>query len=70
MLEVEEKMDMAAIPAAARAAHSKLSASGKITKVEALTKDGKTSYEAAVLKKGKITEIAVTAGGGDPLKEE
>jgi len=68
LLEVEQEIEMATVPEAVRTALLKLSAGGKITKVEALTKGGKTTYEAAIQKKGKTTEAAVTAEG-TPVKD-
>jgi uncharacterized membrane protein YkoI len=63
VVELEEEIDMASVPAAARSALTKLSTGGKITKVEVLTKGGKTTYEAAIEKNGKSTEVTVTAEG-------
>ena len=68
VVEVEQEIDMAALPNAARGALLKLSEGGKITKVEALTKGGKTTYEAAIKKNGKTTEATVTAEG-TPVKD-
>jgi hypothetical protein len=55
---------MAALPAAARDAIQKKAGTGRVTKVEALSKGGKlVAYEAAVLKGTKTSEIAVTPEG-------
>jgi len=64
VVEIEDEVDMAALPAAARDAIQKKAGSGKVTRVEALSKGGKlVAYEAAVLKGTKTSEIAVTPEG-------
>jgi hypothetical protein len=64
VVEVEEEVDIAGIPAAARDAIQKKAATGKVTKVEALSKSGKlVAYEAAVMKGKKSSEVAVTPEG-------
>jgi len=63
VLSVEEEVTLDSIPAAARAAIEKQAAGGKITKVETLTKGKTVTYEAAVVRKGKTSEIAVAADG-------
>lgn len=61
LVEVEEEMDNAAVPAAAMTA---LTAHGTISKVESVTKDGVVSYESIVkTKAGKCVEVAVDAAG-------
>ena len=69
VVEVEEEVDISAIPAAAKAAFEKRAAGGAITKVEKLTAGAVVSYEAAItLKSGKKTEVGVNADG-TPHKE-
>jgi len=63
VLSVEEEVTLDSIPAAARAAIEKQAAGGKITKIETLTKGRTVTYEAAVVRKGKTSEIAVAADG-------
>jgi hypothetical protein len=64
VVEVEEEVDMATLPAAAREAIQKKAAAGKVTKVESLTKGGTlVAYEAAVLTGRKKSEVAVTPAG-------
>ena len=63
VLSVEEEVTLDSIPAAAKAAIEKQAAGGKITKVETLTKGKTVTYEAAVVRKGKTSEIAVAADG-------
>jgi uncharacterized membrane protein YkoI len=67
VLVVEEEVTLDSIPAAARAAIEKEAAGGKITKVETVTKGKTVTYEAAVTKKGKKSEISFTADGA-PVK--
>jgi uncharacterized membrane protein YkoI len=66
--EVEEEVALDSIPAAARAAIQSRAGKGKITKVESVTKDGNVTYEAAISKAGKKSEIAVAADGTTPKK--
>ena len=69
ILEVEEEIDIATLPAAAKAAIEKKAAGGKITKVEKLTAGTAVSYEAAITgKSGKKSEVGVNADGS-PHKE-
>lgn len=63
VIEVEEEVGIDTIPPAARAAIEKKAAGRKITRVETLTKDGKTTYEAAIKKMWKTSEITVAADG-------
>jgi uncharacterized membrane protein YkoI len=63
VLSVEEEVALDGIPAGARAAIQKQAAGGKVTKVEILTEGKVVSYEAAVVKNGKTSEIAVKADG-------
>jgi hypothetical protein len=64
VVEVEEEVDIATIPAAARDAIQKKAGTGKVTKVEALSKSGAlVAYEAAVMKGKKSLEVAVTPAG-------
>lgn len=64
LLEVEEEVDLVAIPAAAQDALRKRAAGGTIKKVETLTQGSKVSYEAAIMTKaGKRIEAGVNADG-------
>lgn len=69
VLEVEEEVEMATVPAVAREAIQKMAGKGKVTKVESLSKGGKVvAYEAAVMTGKKSSEVAVTPEGG-PFKD-
>ncbi|MEP7352665.1 MAG: hypothetical protein ABI824_05490 [Acidobacteriota bacterium] len=63
VLDVEEETELSAIPAPAKAALEKAAAGGKITKVETVNSRGKTTYEAAIAKGKKKSELVVDASG-------
>jgi uncharacterized membrane protein YkoI len=64
VLSIEQEVDMASIPAAAKAAIEQKTAGGTIKKVESVTSGTAVRYEAAVkTKAGKNIEIAVNADG-------
>jgi uncharacterized membrane protein YkoI len=64
LVEVEEEIALDKVPAGARAAIEKAAAGGKVRKVEALTKGGTVSYEAAITNKaGKKSEVLFKADG-------
>jgi uncharacterized membrane protein YkoI len=63
ILEVEAGSTLKEIPGPAKAAIEKAAMGGEIWKVEAVTKNGVTAYEAAITKAGKNTEIKVTSDG-------
>ncbi len=63
ILSVEEEVTLDSIPAAAKAAIEAKASGGKIGKVESVTENGTTSYEAQITVKGKRSEVAVTAAG-------
>ena len=63
VIEVEEEVDLNSIPAAAKEAIQKKAAGAKINKVETVTKGSTVSYEAAITKNGKKSEVAVNADG-------
>ena len=65
---IEQEVTLDSIPAAAKAAIEKQAAGGKITKVETLTQGDAVTYEAAVTKGSKKSEITVKADG-TPVKE-
>jgi uncharacterized membrane protein YkoI len=62
---VEDEMEVAldSIPEAARSALEQAAGGGEINKVEAVTKDGITVYEAKIKKDGKKSEVVVGADG-------
>lgn len=60
LVEVEEEVAPAALPAAVQ---SSLSAHGKVLKVESVTKGSTVTYEAQVEKNGKKSEVVVDANG-------
>lgn len=63
VVEVEQEVAMDTVPAAARTAIEGYAKGGKVVKVESVTKGSVVSYEAAVSKGGKKSEVAVTADG-------
>jgi uncharacterized membrane protein YkoI len=68
LVEVEEEVALDSIPSAAKAAIEKRAASGKVDKVESVTKGQSVSYEAEITSKtGKRSEVAVKADGS-PVK--
>lgn len=70
VLEVEEQVAMSDLPASVQTGLKTKAGSGKITKIESLTKDGKVvAYEARVMTAGKHSEIQV-GPDGKPLDHE
>jgi uncharacterized membrane protein YkoI len=63
VVEVEEPVSLDSLPEAARKAIQTKAGSGKILKVESVTKGSIVSYEAVVQKNGKKSEVAVNADG-------
>ena len=63
LVEIEEETPLDSIPGPAKAAIEKVATGGKITKVEILTKGQTVTYEAAITKGGKKSEIVVAADG-------
>lgn len=64
VVEVEEEVPMASLPAAARESLQKSIAGGKLVKLESISKNGAiTAYEAEIKKGGKTSEVKVTPGG-------
>ncbi len=71
LLEIEEEVALASLPANVQSALTAKSAGAKITKVESLTKKGKlVAYEAATLKGTKKGEIQVGPAGEKLMHEE
>jgi uncharacterized membrane protein YkoI len=68
VVEVEQGMDLAAIPAAAKTGIEKAAAGGKVLSVESVTKGTSVVYEAVVSNQGKKHELQVNADGS-PAKE-
>jgi hypothetical protein len=70
VLEIEEEVAMDSLPANVKAGLTAKAATGKILKVESLTKNGKlVAYEAKVETAGKKSEIQV-GPDGKPLDHE
>ena len=70
VLEIEEQVDLQALPANARAGLQAKAGKGKITKVESITKKDKlVAYEAKVVTDGKKSEVQV-GPDGKPLAHE
>ena len=64
IIEVEEQVALNALPAAVQAALRKAAGRGRITLVEAVTKNGALAfYEAHVNTRGKVTEVKVSPDG-------
>ena len=71
LIEVEEEVSFASLPANVQTSLSAKAAGAKITKVESLTKHEKlVAYEAATLKGMKKGEIQVGPDGGKLSHEE
>ena len=71
LIEVEEEVSFASLPANVQTSLSAKAAGAKITKVESLTKHEKlVAYEAATLKGMKRGEIQVGPDGGKLSHEE
>jgi predicted aspartyl protease len=64
IVEVEEATALESIPGAAQKALRIKAGSGKILRVESVTKGPTVSYEAVIRKNGKKSEIAVNSDGG------
>jgi uncharacterized membrane protein YkoI len=70
VVEVEEQAALDSLPTAVRDGLQAKAGTGKLTKVESITKNGKlVAYEAKVLTNGKKSEIQV-APDGKPLDHE
>lgn len=70
VVEVEEQVPIEALPRAVREGLQGKAGTGKLVKVETLTKDGKlVAYEAKVLTNGKQSEVQV-GPDGKPLSHE
>jgi uncharacterized membrane protein YkoI len=63
IVEVEEATALENIPEAAQKALRTNAGSGKILRVESVTKGSTVSYEAVIEKNGKRSEVAVNADG-------
>jgi hypothetical protein len=71
LLEIEEEVSQNSLSTQVRSGLATQAGKGKITKVEALTKDGKiVAYEARVLLAGKHSEVQVDPDGGRLAHEE
>ena len=71
VLEVEQQVDLDSLPAPVRTALQKKAGSGRITRVESLTKGGTlVAYEAAILNAGKRSEVQVGPDGTALTHEE
>lgn len=69
--EVEEEVSFASLPANVQQGLNAKAKGGRITKVEALTKNGKlVAYEAGVVRNGKHSEFQVSPNGGAAAQEE
>ena len=69
LVEVEQEVDLDALPSPARAAIEKRAAGGKIVKVESIARGGViVAYEGAYTKGGRSHEVSVNANGA-PIKD-
>src|SRR5580704_10726814 len=70
VMEVEEQVELQAVPAEVKAGLQAKAGKGKITKVESITKKNKlVAYEAQVVTDGKKSEVQV-GPDGKPLDRE
>ena len=70
VIEIEEQLDIQAVPAGVRAGLQAKAGKGKITKIESITKKHKlVAYEAQVVTDGKKSEVQV-GPDGKPLDHE
>ena len=67
VVSIEEETPIGDIPSAAREAIQKAAAGGTLRKVEAVTENGKTTYEATIRRGAKSSEFHVDSEGR-PLK--
>jgi uncharacterized membrane protein YkoI len=67
VVSVEEEVPLESIAAPAREAIQKAVGKGKLQKVESVTENGNSFYEASIRKAGKSSEIKVDANGA-PVK--
>ena len=63
VVEVEEQVDIATLPAAVREGLIAAAGSGKLRSVESVTRGGQTAYEGHVNTNGKWSEITVGPDG-------
>ena len=71
LLEIEEQVTLAGLPAKVQAALRRKAGKGTITKVESLVKHGAlVAYEAQVLNAGRHSEVQVGPGGETLQHEE
>ena len=63
VVSVEEEVTLESLPEAARTAIQKAAGTGKVKKVESVTENGTSFYEAAITKGGKASELKVDAKG-------
>lgn len=63
VVEVEEEIDPARLPQAAREAVEKVAGGGLIKKVEAVTRDGVTEYEVTIKGGNGRSKVVVTGDG-------
>ena len=63
VVEVEEQVDIAKLPAAVREGFIAAVGSGKLRSVESVTRGGQTAYEGRVNTRGKWAEIKVGPDG-------
>ena len=61
--EIEEQVDLASLPEAVQKGLQSAAGTAKVTKVEAVKKSGTTTYEAAIRKGARNSEIKVDAEG-------
>jgi len=70
VIEIEEQLDIQAVPAGVRAGLQAKAGKGKIAKIESITKKDKlVAYEAQVVTDGKKSEVQV-GSDGKPLDHE
>jgi hypothetical protein len=63
IVEIEEGVTLESLPAAARSGLKHSAGTGKILRVESVTRGSVVSYEAVIERQGKKTEVSVNADG-------
>ena len=63
IVEIEESVTLESLPEAARGGLQRAAGTGKILRVESVTRGSAVSYEAVIERQGKKSEVSVNADG-------
>jgi len=63
IVEVEESVTLESLPIAARAGLERVAGSGRILRIESVTRESVVTYEAVIERHGKKSEVSVNADG-------